>query len=67
MNLLDKNYILLINIPRKATSGLILLARYISTPLTLRYGTSRPRNSSLSSRGQKGSLLVSSDQIILGY
>ena len=30
----------------KAISGLVLFARYISAPMALRYGTSRPKNSS---------------------
>ena len=34
-------------------SGLVQIARYISAPITLRYGTSGPNNFSLSSLGQK--------------
>ena len=37
-----------------AISGQVQLARYIRAPIALRYGTSGPRTSSLSSRGRNG-------------
>ena len=40
--------------PAKDISGLVQFARYISAPITLRYGTSGPKISSSSSGGQKG-------------
>jgi len=43
-------------------SALVVLARYISAPIALRYGTSGPRGSSFSSWGWNGSLLTSSVQ-----
>ena len=39
----------------KAMSGYVQLARYISTPISLSYGTSRPSNYSPFLQGQNGS------------
>ena len=36
-------------------SGRVQLTRYISAPIALRYGTSRPSNSSFFSQGRNGS------------
>ena len=49
-----------------ATSGLVLLARYISAPIALRYGTFGLRSSSLSSQGRNIFFLISSEQTCIG-
>ena len=46
--------------------GRVQLARYISAPIALRYGTSGPSNSSFFLQGQNGSFFTSSDQTTLG-
>ena len=46
----------------KAIFGLVQFARDMSAPITLRYGTSRPRISSSSSNNQKRYFFVLSDQ-----
>jgi hypothetical protein len=43
----------------KAISDLVLLARYIITPMTLRYGYSEPNTSSTSWRGRNRSISFS--------
>ena len=50
----------------KAMSRRVQLARYISTPIALRYGTSGPNNSSFFSQGRNGSFFTSSDQTTIG-
>ena len=42
----------------KEISWRVQLARYISEPIILRYGTSRPSNSSPFSQGQNGSFFM---------
>ena len=41
--------------------GHVQLERYISALIAIRYGTSRPNNSSSFSQGQNGSFFMSSD------
>ena len=50
----------------KAIYGRVQLARYISAPMTLRYDTSRPSNSSLFSQGRIQSFFTSSERITIG-
>jgi len=47
-------------------SGHVLLARCISTPIALRYGTSGPNDFSLSSRGLKRYFFTSSNRTTIG-
>ena len=47
-------------------SDLVEFARYISTPIALRYGTSGPNNSLFSYLGRNGSLFTSSEQTTTG-
>ena len=51
---------------KNAILGCVLLAKYISAPITLRYDNSGLSNSSLSSRGLKGSFFTSSDRTTIG-
>jgi hypothetical protein len=50
----------------KAISGLVLFVRYISAPMTLRYGYSKPNTSSPSWRGQNGSMSFSKALMTMG-
>jgi hypothetical protein len=50
----------------KAISGLVLLARYISALMALRYGYSEPNTSSPSWRGQNGSVSFSMARMTMG-
>ena len=50
----------------KTMSRCVQLARYISAPITLRYGTSGLSNSSLFSQGRNESFFTSSDQKTIG-
>ena len=52
---------------KKAISGRVLLGRYISTLIALRYGISGPRSCSLFLWGRNGSLIISSDLTTIGY
>ena len=44
----------------------VQLARYISAPIALIYGTSRPSNSSHFLQGRNGSFFTSSDHTTIG-
>jgi hypothetical protein len=46
-------------------SGLVLFARYISAPMTLRYENSGPNTSSPSSHGLNGSVFISKVRTII--
>ena len=46
-------------------SSYVLLARYISVPMALKYGTSRSRISSLPSQGQNKPFFTSNDLTII--
>ena len=50
----------------KTIYGRVQLARYISAPMTLRYGTSRPSNYSPFSQGRNESFFTSSEQTTIG-
>jgi NhaP-type Na+/H+ or K+/H+ antiporter len=50
----------------KTISGLVLLARYISALMTLRYGYSEPNTSSSSWRGRNGSVSFYKALTIMG-
>jgi hypothetical protein len=50
----------------KAISGLVLFARYISTPMALRYGYSEPKTSSPSWHGRNGSISFSKALMTMG-
>ena len=50
----------------KAIFGRVQLARYISIPITLRYDTLRPSNSSPFSQGRNWSFFMSSEWITIG-
>jgi hypothetical protein len=50
----------------KAISGLVLLARYISGPMLLRYGYSEPNTSSPSYSGRNGSVSFSKALMTMG-
>lgn len=47
-------------------SKFVMLAKYISTPIALRYDTSKSRDSSFSFLGQNKPLLTSTNQITIG-
>ena len=50
----------------KAMFGRVQLARYISAPMVLRYGTSGPSNYSSFSQGQNESFFTSNDPTTIG-
>jgi hypothetical protein len=50
----------------KEISGLVLFTRYISAPMTLRYGYSKPNTSSPSWRGRNGPVSFSKALTLMG-